>query len=188
MFVYIIQRPLSPRSHPRDHKNRGGTTHSPPHEASAAATAVVVVVAVAVTSILATCRALGIFYKNNLTRFLQEQQQQQQCLTEYTLSRLPCKCRPQRPHHREFPRLFLCRYPPSSSTSFSCSSSHTLTCCRIPQMLPIRGCFYCHCCLLSSLPFIPTLSLSIYLSHSLIFPPFVDVFFPLQHLIKINIS
>lgn len=133
MFVYIIQRPLSPRSHPRDHKSRGGA-RTAPHEASAAATAVVVVVAVAVTSILATWRALGIFYKNNLTRFLQEQQQQQQCLTESTLSRLPCKSRPHRPHHRELPRLFLCLYPPSSSTSLSCSSTHTLTCCRIPQM------------------------------------------------------
>lgn len=56
-------------AHPRDHKSRGGATHSPARS---------YIVVVAVTSILATCRALGIFYKNNLTRFLQEQQQQQQ--------------------------------------------------------------------------------------------------------------
>lgn len=55
-------------AHPRDHKSRGGATQSPARS---------YVVVVAVTSILATCRALGIFYKNNLTRFLQEQQQQQ---------------------------------------------------------------------------------------------------------------
>lgn len=74
--------------------------------------------------------------------------------------------------------------PPTSSSSsrassalplpllfltLSSSSSHTLTCCRIPQMLPIRGCFYCHCCLLSSLAFISTHSLSL----SVFLPPIV---------------
>lgn len=148
-------------AHPRDHKSRGGATHSPARS---------YVVVVAVTSILATCRALGIFYKNNLTRFLQEQQQQQQqCLTESTLSRLPCKCRPHRRHHRELPLPLFPSSSTSSSASLCCSSSHTLTCCRIPQMLPIRGCFYCHCCLLSSLAFISTHSLSL----SVFLPPIV---------------
>lgn len=73
--------------------------------------------------------------------------------------------------------------PPTSSSSsrassasvplflhlYLCLSSHTLTCCRIPQMLPIRGCFYCHCCLLSSLAFISTHSLSL----SVFLPPIV---------------
>lgn len=78
--------------------------------------------------------------------------------------------------------------PPTSSSSsrassalplpllfftLSCSSSHTLTCCRIPQMLPIRGCFYCHCCLLSSLAFISTHSLSL----SVFLPPIVLLLF-----------
>lgn len=62
----IIQRPLSSRSLILATTKAAVAPRTAPHEAA---------VVVAVTSILATCRALGIFYKNNLTRFLQEQQQ-----------------------------------------------------------------------------------------------------------------
>lgn len=153
-----------------------------------------VVVVVAVTSILATCRALGIFYKNNLTRFFARTTTMAN--GNHILSPdFRAKCRPHQSHQHELLSLASALSSLSFSFSYPLSTSpfcsHTLSIFYLlqnPSNADNTWQLYYHCCLLSSLS---ALSLSPFFSLSISLPLSLGLLLrssPLQHLIKIKIS